>query len=108
MVHLQSVNGGKLHVHGCINLAFKIGKTEMQHRFYVVNKISRNVIIGRDFLYDKNVRLYFDKQCLRINNDYIKLENDYAISSLIRLKQDTYLPAYTSTLCTGKNQKSFS
>jgi len=107
MVHLQSVNGGKLHVHGCINLAFKIGKTEMQHRFYVVNKISRNVIIGRDFLYDKNVRLYFDKQCLRINNDYIKLENDYAISSLIRLKQDTYLPAYTSTLCTGKIKSHF-
>jgi len=96
IVHLQSVNGGKLHVHGGINLTFKIGKTEMQHRFYGVNKVSRNVIIGRDFLYDKNVQLYFDKQCLRVNKDYIKLENDYAISSLIRLKQDTYLPAYTS------------
>lgn len=59
-VYLQSVNGGTLEVEGYINMKFKIGKETITHPFYVVSELNRNVILGRDWLKDYGVRMYFD------------------------------------------------
>ena len=58
-VNLQSVNGQPLKVDGLITLKFKIGSNYCTHPFYVVPTMNRNVILGRDFLINNGVRLYY-------------------------------------------------
>jgi hypothetical protein len=43
------------------------------------------MILGREWLKQNGVRLYFDLGYLRINNTYVRLEEDIHISSLLRL-----------------------
>ena len=57
---LQSVNGGALDVAGCVDVAFKIGGTEIRQVVYVVPNINRNLILGRDTLFKIRARIYFD------------------------------------------------
>ena len=106
-VLVQSVNGGKLNVEGSFSLKFKIGNTDMEHTFYVVSGISRNFILGRDWLSKQGIRIHFDTGHLIVNNEYIKLEDDMKISSIVRLAQDTILKPHSVTLCTGKLKRHF-
>lgn len=45
-INLQGVNGELLNVDGCIDLTFSIGGIELQHAFYVVRDMNRNLILG--------------------------------------------------------------
>ena len=58
--NLQSVNGGHLKIDGCVTLTFKVGSKEMKHKFFVSPSINRNFILGRDWLVQNGIRLYFD------------------------------------------------
>ena len=49
--------------------------------------MNRNVILGRHFLTNNGVRLYYDLGCLRINKHFVSLEEDLHIASLARLTQ---------------------
>ena len=82
-VNLQSVNGQPLKVDGLITLKFKIGSNYCTHPFYVVPTMSRNVILGRDFLINNGVRLYYDLGALRIGKQFVPLDEDIHISSLV-------------------------
>ena len=106
-VLVHSVNGGKLHIEGSITLKFKIGNTDMENTFYVVKGISRNFILGRDWLSKQGIRIHFDTGHLIVNNEYIKLEDDSKISSVVRLAQETVLKPHSVTLCTGKLKRHF-
>ena len=46
-VNLQAFNGDKLQVDGCATIKFKLGGRKFQHKFYVVDGLNRNVILGR-------------------------------------------------------------
>ena len=94
--HLQSVNGNSLHVDGCVELKFRIGQVQKSHNFYVVSNINRNVILGRDFLSKNGVRLYFDLECMKIDDSYVPLEEDIKIASIVRLQKGTVLKPQTS------------
>lgn len=83
-VGLNSVNGSSLVIHGYVNLPFQIGSSHLIYKFYVVSNINRNFILGRNWLHSYGVRLYYDNDCLRINNEYIPLVQDVHISSLVR------------------------
>jgi hypothetical protein len=48
----------------------------MSHVFYVVANMNRNIILGRDWLVQIGVRLYYDLGCLRVGNIYTNLEED--------------------------------
>ena len=60
-VNLQAVNGDKLQVDGCATIKFKLGGQKFQHTFYVVDGLNRNVILGRDWIIDNKVVLYFNE-----------------------------------------------
>lgn len=75
-VHLQSVNGNSLNVLGCVKVDFSIKSYKMSHVFYVVADMNRNIILGRDWLVQNGVRLYYDLGCLRVGNIYTNLEED--------------------------------
>ncbi|MET0107142.1 MAG: retropepsin-like aspartic protease [Sedimenticola sp.] len=103
---LQSVNGGSLKVDGCISLTFKIGDTEISHLFYVSPSINRNFILGRDWLVQNGVRLYFDLGFLRVGSSTVPLEEDIHIASLVRTKTTVILKPQTATVCLGKIKNS--
>ena len=65
-VHLQSVNGNSLNALGGVKIDFSIKSHKMSHVFYVVSDMNRNIILGRDWLVQNGVRLYYDLGCLRL------------------------------------------
>ena len=102
-IYLSSVSGDALKIDGCINLTFTIGGTEMQHLFYVVRDMNRNLILGTDWLRQHGVRIYYDLGCLRIvNKTYVNLEEDIHVSSVARIKYTTLLKPHSATICYGK------
>ncbi|CAG2255163.1 unnamed protein product [Mytilus edulis] len=107
--NLQSVNGGSLHVEGCANLTFKIGSTKVTQLFYVVRDMNRNVILGKDWLVQNGVRLYFDLGCLRIQKNYVPLEEDINVASVVRLTVNAVLKPQSINVCPVglKNNPSF-
>ena len=102
IANLQSVSGTCLKLDGYVTLSFKIGDTEIKHSFFVSPSINRNFILGRDWLVQNGVRLYFDLGFLRIGNTQVPLEEDIHISSLVRLRSTTVLKPQTATVCLGK------
>ena len=90
-------------IDGCINLKFTIGGIEMQHMFYVVKDMSRNLILGTDWLRQHGVRIYYDLGCMRIENKrYVNLEEDIHVSSVARIKYNTVLKPHSATICYAK------
>ena len=102
-INLSGVSGGALKIDGCINLKFTIGGIEMQHMFYVVKDMSRNLILGTDWLRQHGVRIYYDLGCMRIENKrYVNLEEDIHVSSVARIKYNTVLKPHSATICYAK------
>ena len=102
-INLSGVSGGALKIDGCINLKFTIGGIEMQHMFYVVKDMSRNLILGTDWLRQHGVRIYYDLGCMRIENKrYVNLEEDIHVSSVARIKYNTVLKPHSASICYAK------
>ena len=95
---LQSVNGGLLKIDGFVTLSCKIGNTECTHRFYVSLSINRNFILGRNWLVQNGVRLYFDLGILKFCDTTVPLEEDIHIASLVRLGSKTVLKSQSATV----------
>ena len=98
-VNLQSVNGNPLDVVGCVNICFQIKNVALSHSFYVVGNMNRNIILGRDWLVQNGVRLYYDLGCLRIGQMYVPLEEDIHIASIVRLHRKTIIKPQTANVC---------
>ena len=102
MAQLQSVYGGLLRIDGFVTLSCKIGNTECTQGFYVSPSINRNFILGRDWLVQNGVRLYFDLGILKFGDTTVPLEEDIHIASLVRLGSKTVLKPQSATVCTGR------
>ena len=72
-------------VDGCALLKHEIGKENQEHEFFIVPQMNRNIILGRDWLKQFGVCMYYDLGCIRVDKSYIKLEEDLHISSIVRL-----------------------
>ena len=60
-VALQSVSGEALFVKGSTDLEFKVGNIKKKnHTFQVVRGLTRNFILGTDWMSKNGVRIYFD------------------------------------------------
>ena len=98
-VCLQSANGSELKCEGCITVQVCIGGTEMSQDFYVIRDLNRNLILGLDWLNQSNVRIYFDLKCLRINGKhYVNLEEDFHITSTVRMKRTCLIKPQTAMI----------
>ena len=105
--NLQAVNGQSLSVMGRVNLTFKMNGLSLTHKFYVTSGLNRNFILGRDWLTENGVRLYFDLGCLRVKKTYVQLQNDIHICSLLRVDRDIVLRPQTMTINYVKLNKGF-
>ena len=102
LINLQSVNGNLLAVDSSIELQIEIGGVKVNQKFYVVQNINRNIILGRDFLQRKGICLYHDLNCLCINNWYVPFEEDFQIASLVRFTSDQVVKPQSSCVYNGK------
>ena len=102
-VNLQAVNGNKLQVDGCAIIKFKLGGRKFQHTFYVVDGLNRNVILGRDWIIDNKVVLYFNElRSMKIGQVYVPLEEDIHISALVRAASTVVIKPHTAVVCKAK------
>ena len=102
---LQGAGGKPLKVKGVTNLSFQLGKKEYNQKFYVVKEASRNLILGIDFLKKNQARIYFDLEKLRLNGEYIDLDRDIHIASVVRVDADVTLPPQSKQNMLGKMKK---
>ena len=89
---LQGAGGKPLQVKGITELKFTIGKQNFTQKCYVIGEASRNLILGIDFLKKNKARIYFDLEKLRLNDEYIDLDQDIHIASVVRIATDVTLP----------------
>ena len=75
-ITLQSVSGGDIVISGKINVEFYIGCEKVKHDFYVARNINKNISLGRTFLTENGVWLYYDFNSLSIGRSYVKLEQN--------------------------------
>ena len=101
-VSLQAVNGDSLSALGSAELTFEIGGTKISHLFHIVSNMNRNVILGRDWLQQNGVRIYFDLGSIRVGKVYVPLENDIHIASIIRLAKKSLLKPQSVNVCIAK------
>ena len=102
-VNLQAVNGNKLQVDGCATIKFKLGGRKFHHTFYVVDGLNRNVILGKDWIINNKVVLYFNELCsMKIGQVYVPLEEDIHISALVRAASTVVIKPHTAVVCEAK------
>ena len=61
--------------------------------------MNRNIILGRDWLKQFSVCIYYDLGCIRIGKSYVKMKEDIHISSLATLTAHTIIRLKTGKLC---------
>ena len=61
--------------------------------------MNRNITLGRDWLEQFDVNMYYDLGCIRIGKSYVKMEQDIHISSLAILATQTVNRSQTVNFC---------
>jgi transposase InsO family protein/predicted aspartyl protease len=105
--NLTVANGESLTMVGKAILSFTMNRLPLTHKFSVVEGLTRNFILGRDWLKANGVRIYFDLGSLRIKNTYVQLEEDIHISSILRLNKKTLIKPQTGVICYVKLNNAF-
>ena len=96
---LQSVKGDSVDVDVCALIEYEMGKEKQEHEFFIVPQMNRNIILGRDWLKQSGVHMYYDLGCIRVGKSYIKLEEDLHISSIARLTTETIIKPQSGKVC---------
>lgn len=98
-VNLQAINGGKLQVDGCVTFTFKLGGQRLSKNFYVVDGLNGNVIVGRDWITENRVLLYFTGlRSMKVGHVYVPLEEDLHISALVRASNTVVIKPHTTVI----------
>ena len=96
---LQSVKGDYIDVDGWTSIEYEIGKEKQKYEFFIVPQMNRNIILGRDWLKQFGVCMYYDLECIRVGKSYIKLEDDLYISSIARLTTKSIIKPQSGKFC---------
>lgn len=99
---LSSASGHSLNVIGTANIEFSMGKLKLKFPFTIVDNLSRNCILGKDFLGANSARIYFDLNAVKVKGHYVPLEDDLAVASVVRLCKKVVLKPQTSYKLPGK------
>lgn len=101
-MNLRTANGSPLIVQGVARLQIKVGSQYIRHDFVVTKNLKRNVILGRDWLKQNSVRMYFDLGAIRLGSEYIALQEEAYISSIVRLRHNVTLKPQHLHACTAR------
>ena len=103
---MHSANGTKMTVKGTSLIDFSIKGMKLSQEFIIVSDLSRNVILGRDFMIKTNARIMFDINKVCINKVYIPMERDVHLASIVRTKGKVNMQPMTAYLIKAKIKKS--
>jgi hypothetical protein len=92
---LKTVDNKQVNVLGFISVEVKLNNLKIFHQFVVVSNISQNVILGKDFLNSNGCRIFYDINCLMIQNVKVPMQNDREISSILRSKKNVILKPFS-------------
>ena len=93
------VNVDTIDVDRCVSVKYENGREKQEHEFFVVPEMNRNIILGRDWLKQFGVHMYYELGCIRIGKSYVKMEEDMHISSIARLTVHTITRPQTGKFC---------
>ena len=96
---LLAANGTSLKVEGVIQLELQVGSQCVSQECVVIKDLNRLMLLGRDWLRSYGVRLYFDLGAIRINGEFIAMEEDIHISAIVKLAEDVTLKPQHIHLC---------
>ena len=105
-ISLHSANGSSMTVLGVVDLEFKIHGLKLSQETLIVSDLSRNMILGRDFLSKHKVRIYCDLNRLRINDVYVPLDLDAHIAAMARACENITLKPQTVYVSMAKIKRS--
>ena len=88
---LQSVKGDSIDMDGCALLEYEIGKEKQEHEFFIVPQMNRKIILGRDWLKQFDVCMYYDLGCIGVGKFHIIPEEVLYFSSISRLTTETII-----------------
>ena len=88
---LQTANGSSLKIKGITRLQLKVGNQYTHQECVVVQNLNRLVILGRDWFRKYGVRIYYDLGTIRLNGEYIPLEEDIHMSNVATLAESVTL-----------------
>ncbi|KAL5018435.1 hypothetical protein ScPMuIL_004157, partial [Solemya velum] len=104
---LKTASGETLNILGQIELPFTMNGLQMSYKFYVTEGLSRNMLLGRDWMKKRGVRLYYDLGMIRVQKTYVKLQEDIHISSILRMAKKTLIKLQSAVVCYAKLNKGF-
>ena len=101
-INLQTTNGSVFKMEGQGNQQVKINQQFSLHSFFfVVKNFNRNIKLGNNWLKQNRDSIYLDLGALRINDEYVALE-DRHIPSIVRLDRPVVLKAQYMYMCMKK------
>ena len=97
--NLQGVTGTELKTSGTIRLSFRIGKKSFNHKFVIVNNVTKHFILGSDFLTAVGATLDFKHKTISIENHITLLTSkfDYSRTTLVNTCYKCIFPPQTIT-----------
>ena len=101
-IQLETSNGTSLGVIGETEIELKIGGQTIRQTFVVCTNLNRNIILGRNWMRRNGVRVYMDLDMVRVNGEYLPLEEDNHISSIVRLEEQVILKPQHMHTCKGR------
>ena len=98
-LNLSTAANTPMHVDGFSELTFTLGGSKMSHKFYVVQNLNRNVIIGLEWLKSRGVRVYHDLSCICVHDTYIPLIDDMHVASIARTRHKVEISPQSTHIC---------
>lgn len=69
---------------------------------FLVHGVNRKFILGRDWLIQNRVRIYYDLGTMRINDVYVPLQEDIHISSVLRIAKSIVVKLHAAQICLAR------
>ena len=101
------VSGHRLEMAGVVTLKFKIGRTNICHKFFVICDIVRPLILGSDLLMgrkDLKFKIDCENQTLSVGHSTVLLKNKGSVDTcnLVQVDQKTVIKPYTVNYISSK------
>ena len=104
-VKLRVASGAFLKILGCCQLNFKIQGKKYHQNFTVVENLSRDCILGRDFMVKNKCVIALGDGFCKLGDQKVPICELNQVRSIVRLTQDMEIPPYYLKTTFGKYHK---
>ena len=95
ITHISSVGGKKHEISDLVQVDFHVGDHRFTQKFYALHN-PYSLILGMDSMRKYSAKLDFENSSIELNSNLFDLVPPPSRSTLVKLKEDTLIQAYTS------------